>query len=160
MGSGKTTHGRILAKKLGYDFIDLDTYITEKEGKSIPAIFDGAGEEYFRKKETESLRELEKEEQVVISTGGGAPCHSGNMERMKKSGLTVYLKLSPSALLSRLKRSRTDRPLLAGKTESEMFRTIQELLTSREVYYEQADRIIDGLTNVDQRLLQATLSST
>ena len=155
MGSGKTTHGKQIARMMGYDFLDMDQWITEKAGKSIPDIFRDHGESWFRKLETEAIREMDKLQKVVISTGGGLPCHGNNMEQLKASGLTIYLQLTPEALLSRLKVSKTERPLLEGKSEAEMFATIKQLLEEREPFYQDAHMIIDGLENVNERIVNA-----
>lgn len=155
MGAGKTTQGKQIARMMGYDFIDMDRWITEREKKSIPQIFEQKGESYFRQLESAAIDELRKRNKVVIATGGGAPCHNGNMERMKNAGLTIYLKLAPGALLVRLQYSKTKRPLLEGKNEQEMLHTIQNLLQQREPFYSQAHMVIDGLDRVNERIVNA-----
>lgn len=155
MGSGKTSHGKKIARMMGYDFIDMDDWIEEQEGISIAEIFERSGEHYFREKEHEVLKELGKKEKVVISTGGGAPCNNNSIELMNSNGLTIYLKLSPAALLSRLKEAHTERPLLAGKSEEEMRLTIEKLLQEREPYYNRAGMVIDGLESVTERIVNA-----
>ena len=155
MGSGKTTHGKKIARMMGYDFVDMDAWISEKEGLSVPEIFSTKGEAYFRQKETEAIKELSQKEKLVISTGGGAPCSANNMELMNESGLTVYLKLSAAALFSRLKNSKNERPLLSGRSDEEMLAVIEELLNKREPYYSRAGMIIDGLDHVNERIVNA-----
>ena len=155
MGSGKTTHGKKIARMMDYRFIDMDQWIENREGMKIPQIFQDKGEKYFRSLEAETIEELGQMEKVVISTGGGAPCFGTNMVRMNELGLTVYLKLNAAALLQRLIHSRTERPLVAGKSEEEMMETIESLLTEREVYYNKALMIIDGLERVNERLVNA-----
>ena len=81
---------------MGYDFVDMDSWIEQKEGLSVAAIFEQRGEEYFRKKEREAIREFASLEKVVVSTGGGAPCYGDNMKLLNNSGLTIYLNLSLS----------------------------------------------------------------
>lgn len=155
MGSGKSTYGKSIARMMDYAFIDMDDWIESRAGMRIPDIFSQHGEDRFRELETEAIAELSKTERTVIATGGGAPCFGNNMEIMKESGLTVYLKLSPEALVHRLKGARDERPLLARKTEKEMLETIRELLARREPYYNQADMIIDGLERVTERVVNA-----
>src|SRR5512133_3442701 len=92
MGSGKSTAGRELARLLGWSFTDLDTEVEKREGKTIRQIFAQKGEEYFRNLETKVLRDLNTLANSVISTGGGTPCHSDNMDFMLENGLTIYLK--------------------------------------------------------------------
>jgi shikimate kinase len=82
MGSGKTTTGKKLASMLGWSFIDMDKKIEEYTGKKITELFSNYGEEYFRNIESEVLRKLKSETDVVISTGGGTPCHGSNMDFM------------------------------------------------------------------------------
>jgi shikimate kinase len=155
MGSGKSTHGRKIAQMMGYDFVDMDLWIEEVNGMTVPEIFNTRGEPFFREQEHIAIENLSKLERVVVATGGGAPCHGNNMELMKRSGLTIYLKLSPEALLSRLKVSKNKRPLLEGKSEEEMRQTIVEMLSERESFYAGADMIIDGLEHVNERVVNA-----
>ncbi len=155
MGSGKTTQGKAIARMMAYDFVDMDDWISEQLSMSIPEIFSQHGEAFFREQETLAISQLAKKEKVVIATGGGAPCKASNMKLLKESGLTVYFKLSPRALMSRLKKARTERPLLSGKSDEEMLITIEEMLKDREPYYEQAHMIIDGLEGVTERLVNA-----
>lgn len=155
MGSGKTTHGKKIARMIDYNFVDMDEWIVRKEGKSVADIFRDNGEPYFRQKESEAIRELMIMERVVIATGGGAPCHGENLQMMKEAGLVVYLQFSPSGLLSRLMKSKNERPLLAGKNKAEMLATIEELLGTREAYYKQAQMIIDGVKASDESVVNA-----
>lgn len=157
MGSGKTTHGKQLARKLGYSFVDMDQYIEGKTGKSIPQIFKENGEAFFRRKETQAIKELKGDKNLVIATGGGAPCFGDNMDLLKAAGLTVYLHLSPGALLNRLKNSKNERPLMEGKTEQEMLDTITAMLAEREPFYNRADLIVDGMDNIDERLYNSVV---
>lgn len=144
MGSGKSTLGAQLARRVGYQFIDMDLLIEETAEMSIPEIFNEHGEEVFRKWEYDILSELCHREKLVISTGGGAPCHSGMMDLMNGCGSTIYLKLSPEALQRRLSQSRTERPLIKGKSESELLDFIKSLLEKRQGYYQNATYIVDG----------------
>lgn len=145
MGSGKSTHGKILAHRIAYQYMDMDQLIEETAEMNIPSIFKDHGEDVFRKWERDILLELNKRDRLVISTGGGAPCHGDMMEIMRAYGCTVYLKLPPEALRDRLLRSRTERPLIKGKSESELLAFISRLLAERESYYQQADYTVDGL---------------
>jgi shikimate kinase len=145
MGSGKSTLGAQLARRLDYRFVDMDLLIEETAEMSIPEIFDEHGEEVFRKWERDILQELCQGEKIVISTGGGAPCHAGMMELMNTNGSTIYLKLTPEALLRRLITSRTDRPLIRGKSEAELLEFIKSLLEKREEFYLRARHVVDGM---------------
>jgi shikimate kinase len=145
MGSGKSTIGRKLASRLGWSFVDLDDLIEEKEGLKITEIFAQSGEEYFRKVETEVLRSLNSRNNTVVSTGGGTPCSGGNMDYMLGSGLTIYLKLSPGQLKSRLSGSNGERPLIKDLSHEELLRFIEEKLGSRESCYNRAEVVVEGI---------------
>ncbi len=145
MACGKTTVGKKLSRELGMPFVDLDHYIVEKEGLSIPEIFEKFGEERFREFEARYLQEVILEfDSVVLSTGGGTPCKGDNLERMNEAGLTVYLKQSPGQLTQRLVRSKNPRPLIVGKSEQEILEFATEQLKVREPYYSRAKVIVDG----------------
>lgn len=144
MGSGKTTAGRKLADKLGWAFIDLDKKIEEFSGQTISVIFSKNGEPYFREVESKVLRELQIDDDTVISTGGGTPCFNDNMDFMLHNGITVYLKLTPSALISRLSNS-MDRPLIADLKGKKLLDFITEKLNLREKDYLRSDLCVDGI---------------
>jgi shikimate kinase len=139
MGSGKSTAGKKLASMLGWNFIDLDKCVEEYTGKSIPDIFAQNGEEYFRKTETKLLRNINTHTNSIISTGGGTPCYSDNMDFMLNSGLTLYLKLTPAQLKSRLTGSKTERPLIKNLNPQELQIFIEEKLAEREKWYDRSD---------------------
>ena len=145
MGSGKSTHGSKLARKTGFDFVDMDLLIEETAGMTVARIFEEHGESVFRKWEHDILLELCNRENLVISTGGGAPCHNDLMQIMSNHGATVYIKLSPKALKDRLLNSKNERPLIKGKSELELLEYITSLLTEREKIYHQARYIVDGI---------------
>lgn len=143
MGSGKTTLGHPLARRLGYDFIDLDKAIESGEGCSVSEIFASKGEDEFRLMERRYLQDvIVRGGNVVVSTGGGTPCFHANMELMNANGVTVYLKLSPGMLAARLAAAKVCRPLLAGKSLSEMEEYIVDTLAVREEYYQQANVVV------------------
>jgi shikimate kinase len=142
--SGKTTFGRRLAKGLGLGFVDLDELIEEKNGKTIPEIYTRLGDEAFRKLEWKALKDLVKTENIVVSTGGGAPCHCENMNLMEKYGDVIYLKVSDETLVTRLKKAAEDRPIVKGKTEEELREYIAELRSRCEHHLNRAKYIVDG----------------
>ncbi len=140
MGSGKTHWGRLLSKKLGLTFYDLDTVIVDQEKKSVSDIFAEKGEEYFRYKETEALDRIAAEENgFILSCGGGTPCFFNNIEFMKKSGKVIWLNTSIDVLTQRLLRERKSRPLIREVDESDLGRYIVRKLSERRMYYQQAD---------------------
>ncbi len=138
MGSGKTTMAKKLAGLSGLNYIDLDKYIEERYFKTIPTIFSEEGEQGFREKERRSLMEVSSFENVVISTGGGAPCFFDNMEIMNSTGFTVYLAPDPEVLARRILKSKTERPLVSGKSKEELITYINDTLKIRSPFYEKA----------------------
>lgn len=153
MGSGKTTFGRRLATLAGVRFIDLDREVELAEGKSVASIFSEKGEEYFRHAEAMALRGFDTQPGAVIATGGGAPCYGGNMEYMNQTGVTVYLKMSPAALASRLEGSTQTRPLLVGLSGEKLLGYIEEKVKEREPWYLKSKIIFDGLNANPKELL-------
>ncbi len=139
MGTGKSTVGKILATRLGYIFVDLDSCIVEKEGCSINEIFSKKGESYFREIEKEQLRCLVGKNFQVVSTGGGVVIAPENRLDMRRSGVVINLVAEPEILLKRL-REETERPLLNGAKSLEM---IKKMLSERENWYADADIRID-----------------
>ncbi len=143
MGCGKSSVGRRLAGMLDYDFCDMDKAIEELAGATIHGIFASEGEEGFRKREREVLEDIPMSGDVVIATGGGAPCFGDNLQLMKKLGVTVYLKLSPENLFARLCRGRARRPKIAHLNDKELMAYIEATLAERETFYAAADLVVD-----------------
>ena len=138
MGSGKSTLGRRLSEHLNMQFVDMDHYIEMRNHKTIPQIFAEEGEAEFRNKERKALEELSEFTDVVIATGGGAPCFLDNIDLMNNSGKTIFLNIDPSILADRLMNSKTDRPLIKGKSKEELVAFIDETLKKRNEFYRQA----------------------
>ena len=140
MGAGKTTVSRELSKMTGRREIDMDAYIVDREGMAIKDIFDKYGEEYFRKKETESLLEIMDMDELIVSCGGGVVVKDENVEHMKNRGVIVLLTATPQTILERVKNS-TDRPILNGNMNIEF---ITELMNKRkDRYLSVADVIVE-----------------
>ncbi|MCW3071986.1 MAG: shikimate kinase [Bacteroidetes bacterium] len=144
MGSGKSTAGKKLAMKLGFEFIDLDKFIEAECGQTISSIFAEKGENEFRALEHNALKKLVTKENIVVACGGGTPCYYGNMELMNNNGTTIYLKMSADSLASRLLKAKDKRPLIENKTEEELRKYITEHLEKREDIYHQAQYIVKG----------------
>lgn len=140
MGSGKSTIGKLLAKQLKINFLDLDTYIEKAEGKTIDQLFSDKGELYFRKKEFFYLNEiLNSDSQFLLSTGGGTPCYGNNMEAITKAtDNNVYLKVSLNELVNRLSGEKSHRPLIASIKDENLQEFIGKHLFERSYYYNQA----------------------
>lgn len=152
MGAGKTTVGKDLARRMGLSFIDLDCYIEGRYHKTVGQIFADKGEEAFRDIERRMLREVAMFEDVLISTGGGAPCFFDNMEFMNDAGTTVYLKVSVEELAKRLETCKTTRPVLKGRSGDELRAFIGESLEKRTPHYTKASIVFDAevmLTEAD-----------
>jgi len=144
MGSGKTTAGEKLASLLGWSFIDLDKNVEKYTGKTISEIFSQHGEDYFRNIETELLKNLVVLTNTIISTGGGTPCYNDNIDYMLNTGLTIYLKLTPDQLKSRLSESKAERPLIKDLDPARLQCYIEEKLAFREKWYERSEITIEG----------------
>lgn len=138
MGVGKSTVGRLLARRLGLCFVETDAMITAREGRSIPEIFAQSGEAHFRRLEAEVLEALGDKRGHVIATGGGFPCRPGAMERLRELGTVVWLSADFDAAYARASRS-GGRPMLAGRSRDEA----AALCQARQEYYRRAHLAID-----------------
>lgn len=135
MASGKTTFGRALARRLGWDFIDIDEETERREGKSIPEIIAENGEARFRMAESMALKSTAARKHAVIACGGGTPCHRDNMEFMTLHGMTLWLVASPERIAERIAEAGDTRPLVAGKTPGELPGFIRDHLRQRQPAY-------------------------
>ena len=144
MGAGKTTLGKALAKDLDVSFIDLDQYIERRYMKTVSQIFATRGEQGFREIESRMLREVGEFDDVIVSCGGSTPLIGDNMEYMLEHGQTVYLKCDNGTLLRRLKVARSQRPLIASKTDDELASFIDSETARREPGYLKAEYICPG----------------
>lgn len=140
MGSGKSTVASALANGYGMEVIEMDELIVQREGMSIPDIFEKKGEEYFRSAETNLLIEIQAQESKVVSCGGGVVLREQNVEEMKKSGRIVLLTAKPETILERVKDD-DNRPLLRGNKNVEFIRNMME--KRRPKYEAAADVIIE-----------------
>ena len=146
MCSGKTRVGREVAKRLGFDFIDLDSEIERKEGMTIPEIFEEKGEDFFRKLEFQVLQDISDRKGVVISTGGGLGANPEAMSFMKDRGTVVWLRVSFENFLRRCS-SKKDRPLLARGRDY-----LKRLLEEREKVYSGAHITVDDEGGIEAKV--------
>ena len=137
MGSGKTTIGRALAKRLNKRFVDADHEIEARTGASIPLIFEIEGEASFRQREADVICDLTAQEGIVLATGGGAVLNETSRHLLKERGIVVYLRASVSSILQRTSHDR-NRPLL--QTADPKAR-IEELSQQRGPLYEEVAHI-------------------
>lgn len=144
MGCGKSTLGKKLANKLGYNFADLDKMIEQASGRSIPQLFEQGGEAYFRAIEKTVLLETASLEQTVVALGGGTPCTSTEefsaMDWINANGYSIFLDLPAGMLFDRLRNAKAERPLLAEKSDEALRLFIDLKLAERRPFYERADR--------------------
>lgn len=153
MGVGKTTIGKIIAKKLKLNFVDMDNYIEKTEGKSISKIFEEYGEQRFRELESESLKDLIKSDNIVISTGGGIVTTKENSDILKKEKIVIFLDGNTQTILNHLSKEIDKRPLLSNSKNVE--NTISNLLNQR---YEKYNSICDIKIDINEKNIEEVVS--
>ena len=154
MGAGKSTVGRLLARRLKLRFLDSDHEIEARCGVKIPLIFEIEGEPGFRARESQVIAELTALEGVVLATGGGAVLAPENRQRLAASGTVVYLRAKPEDLFERVRHDR-NRPLLAT---GDPLRRLRELHAERDpLYRELADIVVETGTQSVQSLARGLL---
>ena len=131
MGAGKTTIGKLLAKKLKKTFYDTDHEIEKKLGVKVSVIFELEGEEGFRKRETQMINELTSKKDIILATGGGAVLSEENRRLLKERGKVIYLNAKPQHLAKRMAFDK-DRPLLQ---KGNMLETLNNLYQERHPLY-------------------------
>lgn len=145
MGSGKSSVSAYLSQQLALAEIEMDQLIVQREGMSITELFTVKGEDYFRSCETSLLKELQEQQKIIVSCGGGVVLRRENTALMKKHGRIIYLTASPETIYARVKDSR-ERPLLNDHMNIPY---ITQLIEKRQEYYLQAADIVldtDGKT--------------
>lgn len=145
MGTGKTTLGHSLSKRLGTRLIDMDARIEEEQSKTISEIFAKQGEEAFRNLETDLLRRLSKQTDLIVSCGGGVPLREENATLMKTTGTVIWLDATPQTIYDRIRKD-TTRPLLKDHMTPDYITT---MMTQRRPSYQRAAThriIVDDLT--------------
>jgi shikimate kinase len=155
-GSGKTTLGKALAEGLHVKFVDLDREIERQEGETISEIFARHGETYFRTLEKNALqRNCVSAEELVVATGGGAPCFFDNMTLINKSGITVFIDVPAAEISRRIQMNGLkDRPLLGSLPPAELKDHIEFLRTHRIPFYKLAQIILSGTDISSNEILE------
>lgn len=139
MGTGKSTVAMALADKMNKKFIDMDILIEKKEGRSITDIFNDEGEPYFRKVERKVLKEIIKQNDLVIATGGGSLLNDKNYQLARKNSAIILLQANPEIIFNRLKED-SERPLLSEKNKLDR---IKNLMEQREDKYSRFEYSVD-----------------
>lgn len=153
MGTGKSSVGRLLARRLNFDLIDTDDLIEARAGRSISEIFAEQGEAAFREIEREVVADLAQRDRMVISTGGGLGASEVHMASLKRHALVVCLWASPAAIWRRVRRQ-SHRPLLK---DADPQGRIRELLLQREPVYRTADVLVSTDARSAQEVAQHVL---
>lgn len=144
MASGKSTLGKASAELLGWPFIDLDHWIEQQVGMTIPEIFTKQGEVIFRQWEREALLHVQVlPTPHVVATGGGLPCQGYNMDYLLTLGKVIFLNLDRGVLLERLHEMRADRPMLSKVPATELDAHIEQLMTHRLPFYQRAHHTLE-----------------
>jgi len=151
-GSGKTTIGKLLAKRLGKQFIEMDELIVQRLGQTIPEIVNRYGWQKFRDAEAEITREVSRLDNVVNATGGGVVTREENIRELKKKGKLVWLKANTDTLLRRIGNDQS-RPSLTGKSQRE---DMEAVLAERSPIYQRvADFIVDTEGKMPEEVAEA-----
>jgi shikimate kinase len=156
--TGKTTLAGLLAKRLGWDWIDADVEIERRRGKSIARIFAEDGEPAFRDLEAEVVADLCRRRRLVLAAGGGAPMRPENRRAMKSSGKVVWLKARPETILARMSGDQTTAQRRPNLTEKGPLDEIVHLLCRREpIYRESADLEVDTESKTPEQIVAEIL---
>lgn len=161
MGCGKSSLGRKLARRLTWRLVDTDAEIERLEGASVSDIFRFEGEEAFRRMERAAIeRAIAEESPAVVSTGGGLPVWSDNMERMNGAGMTVYIRRSAERIAERLSPyGRARRPKLRGLSDEELVDFMRHNMAEREPWYSRAQLILEADGFSDEELIGRILEA-
>lgn len=153
MGTGKSAVGRILARRMQREFIETDNLVEAREDMKISEIFSRYGENYFRRKEKEVLKEISGRDNLVVSCGGGIVIDDENRKVLKSTGVVICLETQPDIIYKRVKKYRL-RPLLNVEDPKSK---IKELLAQRRHFYEEAHHCVDTTHLTTQEVVERIL---
>jgi len=157
MGTGKTTIGRQLARKLKMEFFDSDRVIEEITGADIPLIFEKEGESGFRQREQKTIDELTQKKGIILATGGGAILAATNRTHLSSRGTVIYLKSNLKTLVTRTSKDK-NRPLLHADEPAEVI--LERLLKQRDpLYQETADYIVETVNSSIHGVIHAIIKN-
>jgi len=156
MGSGKSTIGNLLSRKMGMAFIDLDAYIEKKENKSVSQIFEESGEEYFRQLERDAVKELAYKKSIILATGGGTLTFQENVDVLRNADNKIILLDLPVEVVSQRLKNDTKRPLLNRPDKEKVMR---ELYEKRLPLYRSAADIIVNAANSPMQVCMEIISN-
>lgn len=142
MGTGKSAVGPLVARALGYTYVDLDREIEQAAGMTVPHIFARQGESAFRALEAQALHRVSQRERCVVATGGGVVLSEANRRLLAGTGHVVCLAASPAAIVRRTARARHRRPLLDPKA-GDLTATVRRLLAERAPFYGECHHMVD-----------------
>jgi shikimate kinase len=144
MASGKSKLGKEISGMTGLSFVDLDDVFEERYRIGIVDFFEKYGDPVFRQIEHQLLLETEFLDNAIIATGGGTPCSEENIRFIRTHGVSIYIRMEVADLARRLKSVRKKRPLLMNVREDDLEPFIRTQMGERELFYLQADHIIEG----------------
>jgi len=156
MGSGKSTIGKLLSRKMGMAFIDLDDYIEKKESKSVSRIFADSGEEYFRQLERDAVKELAYKKSIILATGGGTLTFQQNVDILKNADNKIILLDLPVEVVAKRLKGDTKRPLLNRPDKEKVMR---ELYEKRLPLYRSAADIVVNAANAPMQVCMEIISN-
>jgi shikimate kinase len=159
-GSGKTTVGRLLADRLGWEFADADDHVEAAAGRSVAEIFASEGEAGFRQREAAALAELCRRPRLVLATGGGAVLRPANRELLRAAGFVVWLHASPEAAWKRLQGDPTTAARRPNLTALGGVEEVRALVAAREPLYRQTAHLaVDADAPSPEAVAAAILSA-
>lgn len=153
--TGKTTAARILAKRLGWDFIDADVELTVKRGESVSEIVGNGGWSLFRELEKKTLASICRKKRQVVATGGGVILDEENVRTMKKNGPVIWLRANPETIIKRMQADLQTESLRPALTNRDLSYEIQETLRERIPLYQNA---MTRCTDTDGKTIDAVVS--